>query len=282
MSRSIADIAEQGRIGVISADGNNMGMLFESLRGLVELAAVSEGVAAIFARAHEAALACVAADKCVPLMTGGDDIRAFLPPRAVLEYVEILVGAVESGASDYVRALRDLISTETARLLGGLGIGIGAVIASVYYPAWRLVDHAHVLERSAKAGCLAHGWRSGFDFAIVTAEDSMSVEPDRTSGTRDIRPLQPCTTGWRDKLHSAKALARIPSAQLGVLAAASTLDAAEFGNALRYQVARSRAWQEWYSTCGVDWRDPDVVLERRPDRGSLELARLLALQETRA
>jgi hypothetical protein len=29
----------------------------------------------------------------------------------------------------------------------------------------------------------------------------------------------------------------------------------------------------------VDWRDPRAVLERRPDRGTLELARLLAFEE---
>lgn len=278
MSRSIADIAENDRIAVLSADGNNLGALFESLRSLVELAVVSEAIAAIFTRAHEDALACVAADNRIPLMTGGDDVRAFIPPRAVLEYVATLVEVVESGASDHARALGSLISNETAKLLGGLGVGIGAVISSAYYPAWRLVDHAHTLELSAKAACYAHGWRSAFDFVVVTAEDSMNVEPDRTPTTRDIRPLQPRTESWRNVLRNAKALARIPSAQLGVLAAGHTLDDAELGNVLRYQVARSSAWQEWYTTCGIDWRDPVAVVERRPDGGSLELARLLAFQ----
>lgn len=282
MSRSIADIAESDRIAAISADGNNLGALFESLRSLVELAAVSEAVAAIFARAHENALACAAVDKRVPLMTGGDDVRAFIPPSAALAYVATLVEGVESGASDYARAIRDLISSETADRLDGLGVGIGAVIANVYYPAWRLIDHAHTLERSAKTACYALGWRSAFDFAIVTTEDSMNVEPDRTPGTHDIRPLQPRTTEWHDALRNAEALARIPSAQLGVLADGHTLDDAELGNVLRYQVARSNAWQAWYTTCGVDWRDPVAVLERRPDRGSLELARLLAWKEASA
>ena len=38
MSLSIADIAEGDRIAVLSADGNNLGALFESLESLVELA----------------------------------------------------------------------------------------------------------------------------------------------------------------------------------------------------------------------------------------------------
>ncbi|HEX7840009.1 MAG TPA: hypothetical protein VF469_21180 [Kofleriaceae bacterium] len=282
MSRSIADIAESGRIAVISADGNSLGALFEGLHGLVELAAVSEAVATIFQRAHERALACVPVDQRVPLMTGGDDVRAFIPPSSVLPYVEALVEVVESSAGEHARVLGSVISPEVATRLGELGVGVGAVIANVYYPAWRLVDHAHALERSAKAACYARGWRSGFDFAVVTTEDSMTTEPDRTSATRDIRPLRPRSDAWRDAMRNARALAKIPSAQLGVLAAGRALEDAELGNALRYQVARSSAWQAWYTTCGVDWRVPEVVLERRPDRGSLELARLLAREEARA
>jgi hypothetical protein len=282
MSRSIADIAEGGRIAVISADGNNLGTLFGSLHGLVALAVVSETIARVFTRAHEAALARVAEDRRVPLMTGGDDVRAFIPPSAVLRYVDALVEAVESGASEHARAIHTLISAETAELLGRLGVGVGAVIANVYHPAWRLVDHAHALERSAKAACYEHGWRSGFDFAVVTAEDSMTAEPDRTLLTHDIRPLPPRTERWRDALRNAEALGRIPAAQLGVLAGGHGLDEAELGNALCYQVARSRAWQAWYAACGIDWHTPAAVLEHRPDRGSLELARLLALQGANA
>jgi hypothetical protein len=274
MSRSIADIANDERIAVITADGNNLGALFASLRSLVELAAVSQAVATIFGSAAERALGRVHSDQRVPLASGGDDIRAFIPPAAVLSYVETLVDVVESSASEHARALAPLISTEVAAALDTLGIGIGAVVANVYYPAWRLIEHAHVLERSAKAACHANRWRSGFDFAVVTTEDSMAAEPDRAGG--DIRPLCPRTRAWRDALRNTEALARVPSAQLAVLAAAQTLDPAELGNILRYHVARSIEWQAWYTTCGVDWRVPEAVLERRPDRGSLELARLLA------
>ena len=282
MSQSIADIAEGDRIAVISADGNSLGVLFEGLRSLVDLAAVSAAVAALFARAHEAALACVAEGQRVPLMTGGDDVRAFIPPSATLAYITALVEAVESGATDHARALRDAISPETAERLGELGVGIGAVIAHVTYPAWRLVDHAHALERSAKAGCHAHGWRSGLDFAIVTTEGSMTAEPGRTREPGDIRPLAPRTAAWRDALRNAEALANIPSAQLGVLAAGHALDPAELRNLLCYQVARSEHWRAWYAACGVDWRDPAAVFAHRPDRGSLELAGLLAWKEASA
>lgn len=278
MSRSIADIAENDRIAVISADGNNLGSLFEPLHSLVELAAVSEAVADCFQRAHEQAFACVASDQRVPLLTGGDDVRAFIPPRAVLPYVEGLVASVESTATEHARALREILSADTAQRLGGLSVGVGAVVASVTYPAWRLVEHAHALESRAKAACLAGRWRSGVDFAVITTEEEMTALPDRASGRRDIRPLPPCTDRWRDALRKAGALAQIPAAQLGVLAVGETLDDAELGNALRYHVARSNEWQSWYTACGVDWRNPAAVLAHRPDRGSLQLARLLAFQ----
>lgn len=283
MSQSIENIAEHDRIAVISADGNNLGALFETLSSLAALATVSETVSAIFKHAHERALACVEnEDKRVPLMTGGDDVRAFIPPSAVIPYVEALVHVVESEASDQARAIRDLLSAETAERLGKLGVGIGAVIANVYCPTWRLAPYARELEHSAKAACYAHDdWRSGFDFAVVTTEDSMSAEPDRRPPTRDIRPLRPCTEEWHAALRNARALAQIPSAQLSILAAEQGHDEDELGNALRYQVARSERWREWYTACGVDWRDPAAVLKRRPDPGSLQLARLLALQETR-
>lgn len=215
----------------------------------------------------------------MPLLTGGDDVRAFIPPGAVLPYVENLVESVESSATEHARELRELLSADTAQCLGGLGVGVGAVIASVCYPAWRLVEHAHALERSAKAACLAGRWRSGLDFAVVTTEEEMTTLPGRSADRRDIRPLPPCTDPWRDALRKAGALAQIPSAQLGVLAAGETLDDAELGNALRYQVARSNEWQSWYTSCGIDWRNPAAVLAHRPDRGSLQLARLLAFQK---
>lgn len=172
------------------------------------------------------------------------------------------------------------------------------MIAHVYYPAWRLVAYAHEFEDSAKAACRKHGWRSGFDFAVVTTEDAMIGGPVRSLDPGDVRPLAPGTEQWDAALRKAHALAGIPSAQLTILAAApadaaeapaaSTQDdkprddadhGGELGNLLRYQVARSKAWRDWYAACGADWRDPRQVFAHRPTRDALELARLLAFQE---
>ena len=313
MSQSIEDIATEGWIAVLSADGNSLGALFESLGTLVELAVVSEAVAASFQRAQEQALAPIPDDKRLPLVTGGDDVRAFLPPGEVLGYVERLTHAVEALAADHARAASGLISRPIVDRLGRLGIGIGAVIASVYYPAWRLVDHAHQLEDSAKAACRKHDWRSGFDFTVVTTEDMMTARPPRALQRGDILPLAPGSEQWRGALDKAGALARIPSAQLAILSNASVANDArdsraqvarsseraseegersrdiaaepspephvseeELGNVLRYQVARSDVWRAWYTACGVDWRDPAAVLAHRPSRDALQLARLLS------
>lgn len=278
MSLSIAEIVPEGRIAVISADGNSLGALFESLGTLVELAVVSEAVAASFQSAQERALACIPVDQRVPLLTGGDDVRAFIPPGYVLRYVSKLVESVESAVVDHARAAGSLISREIAERLGGLGVGVGAVVADLYYPAWRLVDYAHELERRAKAACRKHQWRSGFDFAVVTTEDVMTSGSAGPLDTRDDRPLPPCTDTWRDRLRAADALAGIPAAQIATVFSAP-MDDAELGNLLCYQVARSKEWRAWYTACGVDWRNRAAVLERRPTRGMLELARLRAFEE---
>jgi hypothetical protein len=284
MSESIADIATDEWIAMISADGNNLGALFESLGSLVELAVVSEVVAASFRDAQKGALVPIPEGKRLTLMTGGDDIRAFLRPGDLLRYVPTLVEAVESAAASHVRAAGGLLSAQVAEHLGHLGIGIGAVVAHVYYPARRLAEYAHKLEDSAKAACRKHCWRSGFDFEVVTVEDSMIDGPVRSLDPAAIRPLPPRTAQWDAALRSAAELRRIPSAQLTVLAAAPTEntedpDGGELGNLLRYQVARSEAWRAWYKACGVDWRDRREVFARRPTRDALELARLLAFQE---
>jgi hypothetical protein len=299
MSESIEGMATDGWIAVVSADGNNLGTLFESLSSLVELAVVSQIVAASFRAAQGRAVAPIPDDKRLTLMTGGDDVRAFLPPGDLLRYVPALVEAVESAVAGHVRAAGGLLSEKVVEQLNKLGIGIGAVIAHVYYPAWRLVAWAHDLEGSAKAACRNHGWRSGFDFAVVTTEDAMIGGPVRSLDPGDIRPLAPGTEQWGTALRKARALASIPSAQLTVLAtapandtearAASTQDGqrpddadhgGELGNLLRYQVARSNAWRDWYAACGADWHDPRQVFAHRPTRDALELVRLLAFQES--
>jgi len=256
---------------------------------------VSEAIADIFRTAHSRALDEID-ELRLPLLTGGDDVRAFIPPGKVLGYVATLTAGVETGAAGHVRAAvaAGVISPAVADDLRRVGIGIGAVIASVYYPARRLIEYAHKLERSAKVACRVRKWRSGFDFAIITNEDAMIEQPVRTGAGIAARPLQPGAPDWATALDRARALAQIPRAQIAMLAATAgfvdpsdpasspatppaqpATDEDELANLLRYQVARSRAWQAWYAACGTDWRDRNEVVRHRPTLDMLELARLL-------
>lgn len=279
MRRSLADIAEDQRIAAVSADGNNLGALFESLSSLEELAATSQAIKSIFARAHEKALEQVRKEKRVPLMTGGDDVRAFLAPSRLLQYVETLGRTVTDEANAHVHALGDLLSPDTADQLARLGVGIGAAVADVYYPAWRLMDYAHDLERNAKRSCYGGKEGSVFDFAVVRTEAVMVTDIEHARGKPDIRPLSLAGDEWSATLDKARSLGDIPGAQLGILAAESTMTPEEFGNLFRYQVARSDHWKRWYERCDVSWRDAEAVFKHRPDPGMFELLALLRLTE---
>lgn len=269
MSQSIEEIAEDGWIAMVSADGNSLGALFDSLHGLAETAVMSEVIGEIFRAARTAALDAAGAHKCVPLLAGGDDVRAFIPPSRAIAYVERLVEVVESEAARYAGELEGLVAPGTVAQLRKLGIGIGVAIANVYYPSWRLMDLAHDLEDSAKTLRTA---RSALDFAIVTTEDALTGKPARPD---DLRPLSMDRASWKRALERAGWLSKIPKAQLGVLASRANESAEELANALRYQVARSQHWRDWYQACGVDWRDAKRVVDERPGRGALELMRLL-------
>ena len=273
MSQSIEDIAEDGWIAMVSADGNSLGALFDSLRGLVDTSLMSDVIREIFQRARDAALDAGGADKCVPLLAGGDDVRAFVPPSRAIAYVEKLVEVVEAEAARYAGELEGQLSSKTVELLRKLGIGVGVAIANVYCPSWRLMDLAHDLEDSAKTLRTA---RSAMDFTIVTTEDALTGELVRSN---DLRPLSMDRESWKRERDRALLLSKVPKAQLGVLTSRAAESPEELANALRYQVARSPHWRDWYEACGVDWRDATRVFTERPEQGALELSRLLELSQ---
>ncbi len=274
------------RLAAVSADGNNLGAFFEQLETLEELAAASEVVNGIFKHANEQARQA-SADACravsglkdveqVPLLTGGDDVRVFLPPSGLLAYVETLAREVETGAAS-VSELDGLLRPTTAAALRQLGVGIGAVIAEDHFPAGQLMQYAHALERRAKSICRApaEGTRSAFDFEIITGSQTMSedFEHERRRGER--RPFSLNHAAWQRTRQLARALRALPTTQRRVLERAPSLEPAEFGNLFCAQVARSAAWQRWYESTGIDWRDPVALIDHRPDAGLLALSSLL-------
>jgi hypothetical protein len=276
----------RGRLASVSADGNNLGAFFDELDTLYELAAASAVVSAIFRDAQEQALAAsVAACRNafgqkdvvnVPLLTGGDDVRAFLPPSGLLAYVETLARVVENRAAS-MTDLNGLLHAPTVASLRRLGVGIGAVIAEDHFPARRLMQYAHELEKQAKSICRdpASGTRSAFDLEVVTSTQTVGVRLEHKRADKDGRPFPLAPAPWDRARAQARALRALPTAQRRVLDLTHTLDPAEFDNLFRYQVARSAAWQHWYELSGVDWRDPDALVANRPGAGLLALSSLL-------
>jgi hypothetical protein len=282
MSRSLADIALRkdgnvGPIAAVSADGNDLGALFDSIESLVALAAVSRAVAEVFGRAHEEAMRTVPEERRLPLVIGGDDVRAFLAPGYLLGYVDTLARAVKREAENRARTLRPMIGKDTTDRLSGIGIGIGAVVADTYFPAWRLMEYAHELEVNAKRSRhrTSGRWRrSTFDVAVLKDEAMMSGITGSRS-LRDCRPLSLDEDEWQAVMKRVEALRDLPKSQQQILAAEGTMSEEELGNLLRYQVARSGKWQAFYEACGVDWRDPRAVVAHRPDRGLIDLLALM-------
>lgn len=275
--KSLVDLSpSSGRIAAVSVDGNDLGHFFESLESLDQMAAASEAITGVFERANAEALRALAHER-VSLATGGDDIRLFLAWDDLLDYVGALVPTIEREAD----ALARLGAPFTH--LAGLGVGIGAVVADARLPASRLMTYAHELERSAKRLCRPSGQgkagasrvRSAFDFAVLTAGDASFRGLDGRAAETD-RPVDMAAAAWAQLRRSAEALAAIPRAQRAVLAEVRSLgDEEEGSNLLRYQIARSRHWQDFYEACGLNWRDPKVAWNRRPRAVHLDLVRLL-------
>ena len=268
---TLEDLSERGLLGVVSADGNRLGQFFRSLGSLEALRAGSLVVAEIFHAAHKAALESVgdrliadpADARHLAPITGGDDIKVFLLPTAALEYVGTLMSSVErhaGGAGD----VGGLLAGEPAAKLAQLGVGVGLLIAPYHVPATRLVDLAHALEDDAKRRSRTTG-RSAVCFAVQRTDG----EPDDDTRQTVDGPA------WRELVHRARLLRDIvPRGQRAAAAAARELDEAERDNQLLYQIARSRAWRDWYDACGVKWQLRKEALRLLQEKGVLALAGL--------
>src|SRR5690606_36003957 len=148
----------------------------------------------------------------------------------------------------------DMLPDPARARLQNLAVGVGAVIADHHVPAARLVEFAHELEKSAKKKAQTQA-ESTFDFALLTSGDEMTQGAPQRVNDR-TRPL--VVSALPEMLRHADALREVPKSQRSrfLEMAGASADDPEYRNLLRYQVARSRAWQDWYHACGVDWRDP--------------------------
>ncbi|MCX4242506.1 Cas10/Cmr2 second palm domain-containing protein [Paraliomyxa miuraensis] len=271
---TLEELATDGLIAVVSADGNNLGRLFAGLRDLQENAICSDLVFSIFTDAHQHA--CPKDARFVAPVVGGDDIRVFLPPEHLIDYVTKLARRVEELSS---RIAHPDLPSSIGQAISRLGVGVGAVIAPFHFPASRLIEMAHEFEDSAKRLCLRGGHRSAFDFMWLRSGQELSqglgtVTKERPSAL----PLE--TTKWQQYLAKASALSKVSPTQRSMLiprTAVSEEDVPERANLYRYQVARHEVWRQWFEDCGVDWRDEVALASNLPDARLVDVACLLEM-----
>ena len=272
---TLEDLAKEGRVAVVSADGNNMGALFAGLRTLVATALCSALVDEIFRASHSAALDRSRSTTHVAPVTGGDDIRVLLPPPHLLDYVTELATEVEARSEAAAGRFGGRLEEPSVRALSRLGIGIGAVIAPHHYPASRLVGYAHDLERSAKRLCREGATRSAFDFALLSSGDE-EIQSDR-------QPHALPGASWATKRTHARALRSLPKRQMSALfRRREGWGDEEHRNLFRYQVARSRDWQRWCDAIGIDWRDRAELDAHMPSQTTVALSSLEQRREEAA
>jgi hypothetical protein len=274
---SLVDLSDDPRVAVVSADGNNLGSLFASLSTLNACAQVSDLVAEVFTQAQQkAAEPC--AGKLVSVASGGDDVRVFLPPRHALDYVETLTRQVEEGLEIAAGLLTQVLTPPQKTQLQAAGVGIGLLVADATFPASRLIALAHTLEDQAKRRCrtspTGQAARSAVDLEVMTA-GALRLEAHDGRPEDDGRPFSLASSSWNRQLQAARALARVESSQRAWLAEMHRLEPTEALNHFRYQVARSRGWQLYFETIGVDWREKRLLDQQLPSPGLLSLVRLL-------
>jgi hypothetical protein len=272
---TLGDLAPDGKIAVVCADGNQLGSFFRSLPSLETLRIGSRVVTEIFTRAHgEAMRQAKEQEKELPnvaLVAGGDDLKVFLPARPALKYVTALIDAVERHAAAVAAFAGDLPADAVANLCK-LGIGVGLFVAPYRVPVSRLVEQARELEDDAKGVCLRSEARSAVGFAVITSDGEINDAPQPSDG-REGRAM--AADRWRTFVQKAEALGRVPRTQRAAASDAWELGPEERANRFLYYLARSEAWQAWFQQCGVDWRTREAALSNVPAPAMLALARLI-------
>lgn len=293
--KSLVDLSTTNRVAVLSADGNHMGGFFGSLTTLRELAIASSAISVLFEGSLIRALdglELAPPDRVTPVV-GGDDLRLFVGPERIFEVVQVLVETLEGAIDRCARLLG--FSAQASERFAKIGIGVGLVIGPDTHPAALAIDQAHKLEESAKQHCRDHGFRSAIDFIHLRSGDeliagaSAGCHPLGLSLDRDASANQAMLA---DVVRAAISLTAVPTSQRAMIMTAidrawnkqQREDAArsggppqpnlEFLNLLRYQVARSPGWRNWFGEQGVDWRDSRVVDTHAPTHAMLEIARV--------
>lgn len=274
---SFVDVAEDGFLAFVSADGNGFGTFFSSLKTLEAWAAASVAIHTIFEGAHQAALETLKLRKLKYLdpVFGGDDIKVLMPPSALLKYVQTLVEHVYAGIRE-AGNLEGVLDSQQHRQFQSLGVGIGAIIADAKFPATRLRAYAQQLEDRAKShrSTLGTPLRSTFDLEWLISYDGDAGITDAKQHSPYL-PADPGSETWNTLISQATALSKVPTSQLTLIAQRHQYSEAEFDNLLRYQVARTTSWKHYFRDIQVDWTQAENVKRACPDTRLLTLGKLL-------
>ncbi len=293
--RTLGDLSRFNKVVALAADGNDMGALFGGLETLEQQAVASDAVAWIFLQAMERAARDHLGKGVVPLVAGGDDIKAFMGPEDLTGFVETLVEEIHR-LSDELGTLGGVLEGKGARGRGleGLGVGIGAVMAGASYPASRLVEYSNELEGRAKRHCKGKSpARSAMAFMNLSSGDELTEGGDEAMGEVAVFGVpdgwaDPGSVPWDELLTKVEAFKGVPTRQryslllnLQVLRESGGSD--EFMNWFMYQVARHKDWRRYAKAVGVDWRDREAIAKGAlPSRLVHDLARVMELRDEAA
>lgn len=259
------------RLVTISLDGNNLGSFFSSLETLEGLAVGSAVVARLFLEASEEALSKL--DRGMRVVTGGDDVRVFVPVRGAIDFVEAFVAHIRL-ATNAPGSLEDVLGKAACDRFRKLGVGIGLLVTEPHYPAWKLTEMAHVLELLAKGTCVRHRARFAMGFAYLSSGAQFSEAELRENPNEWSVPLE--GDAWSSTRKRAELLAKIGTSQRSLFFRPESTDKAEFANLLAYQVARDSQWKRWFEAVGVDWRDREKLGAAIPGPLIMNLSKMWA------
>jgi hypothetical protein len=267
------------RLGLLYADGNGLGALFQRLRSLAELRFLSRAVTAVFAgldervRSRFGELAARAGAPELPwisLLAGGDEGIWILPAAVAVDVAERL----PAWLAEQERAVPGLRAELEGVAEAGLSVGMGLTLASYAFPVRYQYELAQQLQKNAKKRAVETP-TSWLDFHEVVDASPMSGELEKARtllyGTdepgflRTGRPYRAAgLSGLRERLREAQA-AQVSSSQLRGLARAAREGQAVFLNTLRYQLGRSGgvgdSWRAWLREAGLDPAESQAVTQ---------------------
>lgn len=277
--RTLSDLSRLNRIAVLSADGNEMGKLFASLRTLRAQAVVSRAVSRLFdeARIYALAQSGVGEQGQVSPVAGGDDVVVFFGPEYAFDVVGHLVERLES----QVDALADRLGLDPkpADAFRNIGLGIGLLIGPDHFPASRLLAGAHALEKSAKRKCRGEQrYRSAIDIAYLRSGDELlNTDADDRPSRIGLSQRGASTGHWQRLRARAEALQAVPTSQRAVFRARARQRDAETVNLFRYQLAREQAWRGYLQAAGGQWARREDAETHLPSTHELDMADLVHL-----